>query len=110
MIITDIIALAKAGYTPKDVKDLIALDKAESAEEPKAEGAEEPKAESAEEPEAEGTEEPKAEGADIIDYQAKVAELERKIADMQKENTSKDISKDKKDTEDVLKELVRAYM
>lgn len=115
MILTDIIALAKAGYSPKDIKDLIAL--AEPT--PQAPGSTDP------EPEPEGTPGPETpsieeptkeipaidEKSNVIDYQEKVRELEAKIAEMQKENVSKDISGNEiKSDDDMLADLVRKYM
>ena len=119
MILTDIIALAKAGYSPKDIKDLIAL--AEPT--PQAPGAQDPEPE----PEPEKKQEPESgapsiedptkeipaidEKSNVIDYQEKVKELEAKIAEMQKENVSKDISgHETKSDDDMLADLVRKYM
>lgn len=114
MILTDIIALAKAGYSPKDVKDLIALS------EPTPQAPESPDPEPEEkkpEPETPSIEEPTKEipaideKSNVIDYQEKVKELEAKIAEMQKENVSKDISgNETKSDDDLLAEIVRKYM
>lgn len=115
MILTDIIALAKAGYSPKDIKDLIAL--AEPT--PQAPGAQdpEPEPEKKPEPETPSIEEPTKEipaideKSNVIDYQEKVKELEAKIAEMQKENVSKDISGHETESDDdMLADLVRKYM
>lgn len=113
MILTDIIALAKAGYSPKDIKDLIAL--AEST--PQTPGAPDPEPDEKSEPDAPSIEEPTKEipaiddKSNVIDYQEKVKELEAKIAEMQKENTSKDISGNETRTDDdMLADLVRKYM
>lgn len=117
MILTDIIALAKAGYSPKDIKDLIAL--AEPT--PQAPGAPdpepEPEPEKKPEPETPSIEDPTKEipaideKSNVIDYQEKVKELEAKIAEMQKENISKDISGyETKSDDDMLADLVRKYM
>ena len=113
MILTDIIALAKAGYSPKDIKDLIAL--AEPT--PQAPEAPDPEPEKKPEPETPSIEEPTKEipaideKSNVIDYQEKVKELEAKIAEMQKENVSKDISgNETKSDDDFLADLVRKYM
>lgn len=113
MILTDIIALAKAGYSPKDIKDLIAL--AEPA--PQAPEATDPEPEEKPEPETPTIPEPTKEipaiddKSNVIDYQEKVKELETKIAEMQKENVSKDISgNETKSDDDLIAELVRKYM
>ena len=117
MILTDIIALAKAGYSPKDIKDLIAI----SEPTPQAPGATDPgpeqEPEKKQEPENLSIEDPTKEippiddKSNVIDYQEKVKELEAKIAEMQKENISKDISGNKtKSDDDFLADLVRKYM
>ena len=118
MILTDIIALAKAGYSPKDIKDLIAL--AEPT--PQAPEAADPEPEKKQEPDAKDPEpekkldpepekKPGPEESKVIDYEEKVKELEAKIAEMQKENTSKDISgNETKSDEDMLADIVRNYM
>ena len=117
MILTDIIALAKAGYSPKDIKDLIAL----SEPTPQAPGAQdpepEPEPEKKPEPETPSIEDPTKEipaideKSNVINYEEKVKELEAKIAELQKENTSKDISgNETKSDDDLLADLVRKYM
>lgn len=114
MILTDIIALAKAGYSPKDIKDLIALaeptPQAPEAQDPELEeGKPEPETPSIEEP----TKEIPAidEKSNVINYEEKVKELEAKIAEMQKENVSKDISgSETKSDDELLAEIVRKYM
>jgi len=113
MILTDIIALAKAGYSPKDIKDLIAL----SEPTPQAPETPDPEPEEKQEPETPSIEEPTKEipaideKSNVIDYQEKVKELEAKIAEMQKENVSKDISgNETKSDDDLLADLVRKYM
>ena len=113
MILTDIIALAKAGYSPKDIKDLIAL----SEPTPQAPETPDPEPEKKPEPETPSIEEPTKEipaideKSNVIDYQEKVKELEAKIAEMQKENVSKDISgNETKSDDDMLADLVRKYM
>ena len=122
MILTDIIALAKAGYSPKDIKDLIALSEPtpQAPETPDPETPDpEPKQEPEKKPEPEtpSIEEPTKEipaideKSNVINYEEKVKELEVKIAEMQKENVSKDISGNKtKSDNDLLADLVRKYM
>lgn len=112
MILTDIIALAKAGYSPKDIKDLIAL--AEPT--PPAPEATDPEPEEKQEPDTPSAPEPAKENpviddkSNVIDYQEKVKELEAKIAEMQKENVSKDLSGNETKSDDLIAELVRKYM
>lgn len=115
MILTDIIALAKAGYSPKDIKDLIALSEPtpQAPETPDPE----PEPEKKPEPDAPSIEDPTKEipaideKSNVINYEEKVKELEAKIAEMQKENVSKDISgHETKSDDDMLADLVRKYM
>lgn len=113
MILTDIIALAKAGYSPKDIKDLIAL----SEPTPQASETPDPEPEKKPEPETPSIEDPTKEipaideKSNVINYEEKVKELEAKIAEMQKENVSKDISgSETKSDDDFLADLVRKYM
>lgn len=113
MILTDIIALAKAGYSPKDIKDLIAL----SEPTPQAPETPDPEPEENPEPETPSIEDPTKEipaideKSNVINYEEKVKELEVKIAEMQKENVSKDISgQETKSDDDMLADLVRKYM
>ena len=121
MILTDIIALAKAGYSPKDIKDLIALaeptPQAPGAQDPEPEQEPEKKQEKKQEPETPSIEDPTKEipaideKSNVINYEEKVKELEAKIAEMQKENVSKDISgNETKSDDDMLADLVRKYM
>lgn len=106
--ILDIVALAKQGYKPADVKELIAL--ANSAEDGKAD--EEPPAGSgndvppAGEPEKET--EPEA-GEDAIDYKAKYEEAQKALAEAQKQNRSADHQPDQGNPEDDLKELFATF-
>lgn len=120
MILTDIIALAKAGYSPKDIKDLIALaeptPQAPGATDPEPEQKPEQEPAKKQEPENPSIEEPTKdlpaidEKSNVIDYHEKVKELEAKIAEMQKENVSKDISGNETKSDDFLADLVRKYM
>lgn len=111
MIFTDILALAKAGYSPADVKELLSLDTGSpvtlpgspstptggdiNKEDPKQEPKEEPK----EDPKQEPTED-----------QKKIAELEQALAEAQKLNVNKDLSDKIISDEDKLKDLFRGFM
>ena len=70
MKLDDIIALAKQGYKPSDVKELIELSKGEPEEEPKDEPEEEPKDEK----------------------QKEIDELKEQIKKLQEENSRRDNS------------------
>ena len=97
MKFSDILALAKNGYSPKDIKDLLALS---DPDEPKPEPEPQP------EPEPEPQPEP-----DPEDKDKKIIDLEKKIAELQKLNTTKDLSDKKpKSDDDIFKELMKEFM
>ena len=102
MKLDDIIALAKQGYKPSDVKELIEFSKDESKDEPE----EEPKEEPEEEPKDEPEEEPKDEKQKEID------ELKGQIKKLQEENSRKDNSdnEDLKSDDEKLVDLFRDFI
>lgn len=118
---SDLVALAKQGYTPADIKELIELSKTTEKEDSKpSEGdtitenyadVEMPSNTVAKEPE-EVKEEPDQEDSKIVDYKKKVEDLEKKIADLQKANTEKNIADtdDNKSDLDVLAEAMKSFM
>lgn len=99
MNLTDIISLAKAGYKPSDIKDLISL--ADDKDIPKEDKPVEHPAEEAPEvtDEQNATEEPETKEPEI-DYKARCAELEKKLKDAQKANVNKDVSNSKNEKTD----------
>lgn len=116
MIFGDIIALAKAGYSPADVKELLSVDTSslesppdnttpaggdKKIEEPKEEPKQEPKEEPKQEPEKPG---------EPTDDQKKIAELEKALAEAQKLNANKDLSDKVISDEDKIKELFKGFM
>ena len=114
--IMDIVALAKQGYKPSDVKELIEL---ASSKEDEPETEENIQTEKTEEHEA-GKEQPEeapkkvtedSEEAGVIDYKKKVEELEAKISKLQADNVHKDTSDrvDKSD-EDIVNEVTKMFM
>lgn len=105
MNIQDIIALAKAGYKPADVKELIELSAVvpEPKEEPVQQPMEEPKDEPIDEPIQEPKEEP--------DKEAEIAELRKQLASAQQANIHQNmIDPNKKTDEDLFADLARAFM
>lgn len=113
----DLVTLAKQGFTPDKVKELIELSKTEEAAEAPAEVQTQPSIE----PEAEEQqpeEKPKevekkdAEpSADTVDYKKKVEELEAKIQLLQKENTRRNADTDnKKSDAEMFAETMRSFM
>jgi len=119
---SDLVALAKQGYTPADIKELIELSKTTEKEDSKAsEGdttitdnhadVEKPSDTVTKEEPKEVKEEPDQEDSKIVDYKKKVEELEKKIADLQKANTEKNIADtDEKSDLDVFTEAMKSFM
>lgn len=118
---SDLVALAKQGYTPADIKQLIELSRTAEKEDSKAsEGdtitennanIETPSDTVTKEEPKEVKEEPDQEDSKIVDYKKKVEELEKKIADLQKANTEKNIADtDEKSDLDVFTEAMKSFM
>lgn len=108
----DLVALAKAGYTPAQVKEILALQApdAQTAEKPaEIEPKESPQ------PEQEKAEpEKKAEAgedtqATIADLQQKLAAAEEKVKALQQQNSTKDNST-QKPVGDPIADIVRGFM
>ena len=121
MKFSDILALAKNGYSPKDIKDLLALADPEEQEpepEPQPEPEPKPKQEpEKQEPEPKQKQEPEKQEPEPKqkqepdDKDAKIIDLEKKIAELQKLNTTKDLSDKKpKSDDDIFNELMREFM
>ena len=113
----DIVALAKQGYKPADVKELIELSK--SAETSDSSGSEEElqkPEEDLKKPEAnekpiQDTIAAEASNDKVVDYKKKVEELEAKISELQKANTTKNIADtDTKSDSDVVADLMKSFM
>lgn len=118
---SDLVALAKQGYTPADIKQLIELSRTAEKEDLEAsEGdtitdnhadIEKPSDTVTKEEPKEVKEEPDQEDSKIVDYKKKVEELEKKIADLQKANTEKNIADaDEKSDLDVFTEAMKSFM
>ena len=119
--LNDIIALAKQGYKPADIKELIELSKTAEASEdqgvqPKettqgTEKAEEKETPKEEAPKEEDKKEDAEEAAKIVDYKAKAEELEKKILELQKANTKQnaDKSEEKSDAE-LFANVMKSFM
>lgn len=109
MNLADILTLAKQGYKPGDIKELISMaETVEAKPEPEKEPEikEDPKEpeKAVEDPATEPKESPQPEES------AKIKELEDKIKELQQANISKDISKQQEDPEEILKDLVTSFM
>ena len=120
--LTDIVALAKQGYKPNDIKELIELTK--EAPEGKSEDQEEqPKPEEPVKPsEDKPKEEEKKDGkasSDQIDYKneveklkAQLQETENKLSKLQKENTRRnaDTDENKKSDAEAFADVMKQFM
>lgn len=117
--LSDIVALARSGYSVSDVKELISLsssdDTPQEQDEPKDEK-ETQTQESGKEPPQEmeskkSTEEP-ADAKAIDEYKKEIEDLKKKVSDLQKENVNKDNSgKDPgKSDEDILNDITKSFM
>lgn len=112
----DLVTLAKQGFTPDKVKELIELSKTEEV----AEGPAEVQTQPSNEPEAEEqqpeeklkeVEQKEADSADSVDYKKKVEELEEKIRALQKANTRQNADTgDKKSDAELFAETMRSFM
>lgn len=111
MKLTDIIALAKQGYTPGDIRELLAIAE-ETSQEP-AESATEPGSAPVMEPAAEiRTEEAEKAAPETDSKDEKISELENKIRDLQAENTRRPRPEEtpKKSGDEILKDIARRLM
>ena len=113
MTIGDIVALAKAGYKPADVKELIEMTK----EEEKKDIADTSNAanDDSSEPAAEVSPLASAvpdETEDDTDYKALYEQAKKDLATAQKENANKDISsaEDNQSDADIIKDLIKEFM
>lgn len=104
----DLVAFAKAGYKPADVKELLEMQIESNQPEPEPEPTPEPEPEPTPEPEPEPTPEPEPEP----DYKKLYEESQAKLKEAQKANVLKDVSNsdDKKSDDDIVKDLFRSFM
>ena len=116
--LNDIIALAKQGYKPADIKELIELSKTEEQVE-KSGGVDDqpisPPPQTDELEKEAPKEEEKKDGADsdekIVDYKAKAEELEKKISELQKANTKQNADKsDHKSDAELFADVMKTFM
>lgn len=119
--LTDIVALAKAGYKPSDVKELIELSSAQK-EQPEEKEVETKDQAEVQDKGSSGSDQPSDEtvkatgtasddGA-ILSYKKKVEELEGKLSKLQTENVHRNSEQNlnKKSDEELLDEITRSYM
>lgn len=120
-ILSDIAALARAGYKVSEVKELLQLSKQpEAAPEAAAPNPEkdqaQPEPKNDDKPDAKKTEkdkpaEPEPDAKDAKDAnEEKIKELQEQIKKLQEQNASRDNSGSKPDTEKQLQDLVASFM
>ena len=106
MKFTDIIALAKAGYTPADIKDLLALDSHEPVQTPEEKN--EPDDQEGTQPEDAEPNTPRDSDTDESTrfYEEQINKLKKNIEELQKANVNKPLPEQKTD-EDIFYEAYR---
>ena len=119
MNLSDIIALAKEGYKPSDIKELMSL-ASSNEEKPSIEETtdiQDKKTEQHEDGKERPDEAPQKSTEDssnviaIDEYKKKIEELEEKVKVLQSENVHKNYEdKDKKPDEEILNDITRAFM
>lgn len=110
MKFTDILALAKQGYTPADIKDLLSL---QIPDESEAKPPEEDHTERAEDddPDQQKDDATPEEKEPAPDYKKLYEETEQKLREAQKTNVTKNIDDpNKKDNASLLNEIVASFM
>lgn len=115
--LSDIVALAKQGYSVSDVKELIALTSSEETKPTEDKENQDKKTEQHEAGKEQPEEAPKkstdksSEVIAIDEYKKKIEELEGKLSKLQESNATKDNSeKHEKSDEDIALDLARSYM
>lgn len=116
MNLQDIIALAKQGYTPKDIKELVALGSDSSEEKPPAEDhIEGDKLDEANDQKSDATQE----ADQVLDYKKLYEESQQKVTDLttqleasQRKNTKENLqgSDTKASNQDIINDLARSFM
>lgn len=106
-IFADIVALAKAGYTPAQVKELMEIDNAPRSEEAAETSAKEPEQpEQQKEPETDEQEQDAT--SQIAAMQKEIDTLKEQLKTAQKNNTKKDLADTK--PKNTLDDIVRNFM
>ncbi len=117
MNLSDIVALAKQGYKPSDIKELLEMVSSKEEKPTEENKVQEEKTEQHEDGKEQPNEAPKnstedsSENANVIDYKKKIAELEEKVKSLQSANVHKDNSESKQESdEDILNDITRSFM
>lgn len=113
MNLTDVIALAKAGYKPADIKELVSLAEPEQKDDSKDDSKDEPKEDSKEDPKEDSKDEPK-DNKEIEDLKKEISDLKQALKTAQEANVKKDASGNegaKKQTDlDILADYAKSFM
>ena len=114
MKLTDIIELAKQGYTPRDIKELMSLNIEGSEEKPSVEDRTE---EAGQDVDSVQNDDATQDAEQVLDYKAMFEASEREIQSLkdqlkasQKENTNKNMQGEQKNDQDVINDLARSFM
>ena len=112
MKLTDIIALAKQGYTPADIKELLTLATEETQTETEGEASEEEKAPAREPAAEEPAEGPQGGAEPETQESAKIKELQSKVQDLQESAARRARPEEpKKQTDaEILADMARRFM
>ena len=109
MKFTDILELAKQGYTPKDIKELLELNVSDNSEEKPPE--EVRTEEAATDAPNEQNDEATRESEEVLYYKKLYEESQEKLKKAQKENINQNISNpNQKSNEEIINELARSFM
>lgn len=108
----DLVAFAKAGYTPAQVKELLEYEVEEEQQEPKSTEPEPDKEVESDEGESKSESEPETDvSLEIEKLKKELEETKAALKDAQADNVSKDASKKKTETdEDIVNDLFRSFM
>lgn len=102
---SDIIALAKSGYSVSDVKELMQLSETQLSETPSNDETEAPQ--DNQEPAAEDPEEPEQEE---VDYKALYEQEQEKVKRLQAVNRNQNAQTNEKTDQEILMDLARDFM
>lgn len=116
MLLGDLVTLAKAGFTPATVKELLTLSKEDPVKtDEQAEAV--PKEETQPEPEKVAAEETADNSKDIADLKTQLEQTQKLLEEktkalesLQKENTQKNNEKSAPTAKDQLNDIIRAFM
>ena len=113
-VFSDLVALAKAGYTPAQVKEIMAMSSNEADNVEQTQKAAEITQKDAVQPEQQTVEDTAnkemAEPDQIEKLQQQVDSLQKQLAAAQKENSTKDVSTPPADPQEVLSSIIRDFM